>query len=585
MPLPVLRRNQVEFIQRIDEARAQGHKNILGIAPCGFGKTVCLAYLILRESGYTLSMAHRRELVGQMSMALARNGVRHRIIGPTQLIQKIVRKHMHQLGRSYHDASAKCICASVQSINLNNPQMVQLLAQVTFFVPDEGHHVIQGSTWGKVIEMVGPHAWGFFPTATGFRADGKGLGRHSDGYCDVIVYADGMRQLIEDGFLLDYKLILATPSDFVRPSDADLLPSGEFRDEAVKKALDESKSLVGSTVSTYLKHVPGKLALLFAYNIEKAREETRAFNEAGVTAELVTGESDPAWRDKVFERFERRDVKMIVNVGIAGEGTDIPGVEAIIMACPIGSQAWHDQVFGRGARLNISSDLMAVWDNFAREERLAHIGASAKPHYYVIDHCNNVRTHFPPDAPRKHTLERRDRRSRATDGVIPHRMCLGNEPLGFPPCGRPFEKSESICPFCGCPVPIPEPGQRRTPEQVDGDLFLLDPDAVELLRQGKLSAEAFAPNVPFGATRAMVASAQAKHRERGQALVALKATMALWCGAEKDAGHDDRTIQRRFFHAWGVDVLTAQGLTRAEADALRERVEGNLAARRIIAQS
>jgi DNA repair protein RadD len=583
MPLPVLRRNQVEFIERIDAARAQGHKNIMGIAPCGFGKTICLSYLILRESGYTLSMAHRRELVGQLSMALARNGVRHRIIGPTQLIQKIVRKHMHQLGRSFHDANAKCICASVQSINVNNPQMIALLAQVAFFVPDEGHHVIQGSTWGKVIELIGPHAWGFFPTATGWRADGKGLGRHADGYCDVIVYADGMRKLIEDGFLLDYELILATPSDFVRPTDADLLPSGEFRDEAVKRSLDDSKSLIGNTVSTYLEHVPDKQALLFAYNIEKAREETQAFNDAGIKAELVTGESDPRWRDGVFERFERREVKVIVNVGIAGEGTDIPGVEVIIMACPIGSQAWHDQVFGRGARLNISSDLMAKWDEFVREQRLAHIAASAKPHYTVIDHCNNVRTHFPPDAPRRHTLDRRDRRAKAKDdGIIPTRMCLGNDALNYPMCGKPFPKSEPVCPFCGCPVPIPGPGQRRTPEQVDGDLFLLDPDAVELLRQGKLTADAFVPSIPSSASPVVAQSIRNKHRERGQAQGALRETMALWCGAERDAGYDDRAIQRRFFHAWGVDVLTAQGLPRAEADSLRERIERHLEARQII---
>lgn len=581
MPLPVLRRNQIEFIQRIDEARAQGHRNIMGIAPCGFGKTVCLAYLILRESGYTLSMAHRRELVGQLSMALARNGVRHRIIGPTQLIQKIVRKHMHQLGRSFHDANAKCICASVQSINLNNPQTLAMLALVTFFVPDEGHHVIQGSLWGKVIEKLGPNGWGFFPTATGWRADGKGLGRHADGYCDVIVYADGMRQLIQDGFLLDYELILATPGDFVRPTDADLLPSGEFRDEAVKKALDDSKSMVGNTVQTYLDHVPGMLALLFAYNIEKAREECAAFNAAGIRAEMVTGESDPGWRDKVFSDFEQRKINVIVNVGIAGEGTDIPGVEVIQMAAPIGSQAWHDQVFGRGSRLNISSDLMAVWDEFTREQRLAHIAASAKPKYYVIDHCNNVRTHFPPDAPRKHTLDRRDRRAKAKDdGVIPMRMCMGTEEM--PGCFKPYEKSLRECPYCGCPVPLPAAGQRKSPEQVDGDLFLLDPDAVELLRQGKLSAEAFAPVLPFGATPAIAASKQREHRERGQALNALKDAMALWCGAERDAGHDDRMIQRRFFHTFGTDVLTAQGLNRADAEALCERVQAQLDARQII---
>jgi DNA repair protein RadD len=579
----MLRQNQLRPMAEVEAAWSQGMRFVVLVAPTGFGKTVCLAYMIQRETGYTLAKAHRRELIGQMAMAMARNGVRHRIIGPPNLITKIVRKQMRELGRSFYDPNARCIVASVDSINLSKPDVLALLKLVTLVVVDEAHHLLRDNKWGKVVAELHPECRGLLPTATCFRADGKGLGRHADGYADTMVFADKLRTVIEQGFLVDYRLVLSRPGDYVRPAEDEVTPSGEFRPAAAAKSVHASKQIVGDVVAEYLKHARGKLGLTFAVDIPGAMELAEAYRAAGVPAEVVTGRTDPDWRDKVFERFERREVLQIVNVGIAGEGTDIPGVEVVSMAAPTMSKGWFDQMFGRVLRLFITREQMAQWDTLTVAERLAAIAASSKPYGLVIDHCGNVMQHLPPDGPRFHTLERRDRRAKAKDdGVIPSRMCLGTEEQ--PGCYRPYEKILPACPFCGCPVPLPAVGQRKSPEQVDGDLFLLDPDAVELLRQGKLSAEAFAPNVPFGATPAMRGRAEREHRERGQALVALKAAMALWCGAERDAGHEDRMIQRRFFHTWGVDVLTAQGLNRADAEALRVRVEAQLAARQIIAR-
>jgi DNA repair protein RadD len=579
----MLRKNQLAVVAKVDHAWSQGLRFVAMIAPTGWGKTRVLSYVIEREAGYTLAKAHRRELIGQMSLAMAECGVRHRIIGPPSLIKKIVRKHMHKLGRSFYDPNGRCIVASVDSINLDKPDVLALLRLVTLVVVDEAHHLLKDNKWGKVVDVLDPQCRGLLPTATCFRADGKGLGRHADGYADTMVFADNLRTVIEQGFLVDYVPVLSQPRDYVRPAEEDITPSGEFRPAAAAKSVHQSKQIVGDVVAEYLKHARGKLGLTFAVDIPGAMELAEAYRAAGVPAEVVTGKTDPDWRDKIFERFERREILQIVNVGIAGEGTDIPGVEVVSMAAPTMSKGWFDQMFGRALRLYITKEQMAVWDNYTAAERKAIIAASPKPHALIIDHCGNVMHHLPPDGPRFHTLDRRDRRAKAKDdGIIPTRMCLGNEALNYPMCGKPFPKSEHVCPFCGCPVPIPEPGQRRTPEQVDGDLFLLDPDAVELLRQGKLTADAFVPNIPFGASAIVAQSLRNKHRERGQAQVALRETMALWCGAERDAGYDDRAIQRRFFHSWGMDVLTAQGLNRADAEALRGRVQAQLDQRMIV---
>lgn len=46
----------------------------------GGGKTCILSALVQEHAGASAVIAHRQELVGHLSLALARNGVRHNII-------------------------------------------------------------------------------------------------------------------------------------------------------------------------------------------------------------------------------------------------------------------------------------------------------------------------------------------------------------------------------------------------------------------------------------------------------------------------------------------------------------------------
>ena len=50
-------------------------RNVLAVGPTGMGKTVLLSAVIMNHHGASCTIAHRQELVGQISLALARNGV------------------------------------------------------------------------------------------------------------------------------------------------------------------------------------------------------------------------------------------------------------------------------------------------------------------------------------------------------------------------------------------------------------------------------------------------------------------------------------------------------------------------------
>jgi len=573
----MLRRNQAEFLEKIRAEWNKGNRAVFGIAPCGFGKTVCFSDLMARESGVCLAMAHRRELISQMSFQLARNGIRHRVIGPKSLIQKIVRKHMQKLKRSYYDPSARIAVASVDSIKLDDP----VLKQCVLVIPDEGHHVLRENKWGRVISAMNENVRMFLPTATCFRSDGKGLGRHADGFGDAIVYADGMRQLIRDGYSLDYRIAMPE-SDYRRPDESEVGPSGEIRPEAARASVHRSKRIVGDIVEWYCKLAWGLLGLTFAVDIESAVEIAAKYKAAGVPAEVITGTTDPDYRDAVIERFERREVWQIVNVGIAGEGTDIPGVEVISMGAPTEAKGWFDQMFGRGSRLLITEKQMQEWDIYTRAVRLAIIASSAKPSYLVIDHCGNVMRHLPPDSPRVHTLNRRDRRAKsAPSDDIPIRMCLfcahptPRHIRGCEHCkDRPFDPRAladhlKTCAHCH----EPEPAGRGKPEEVDGDPFELDAAALAALR-GEIAAVMELP-VLYGPPQGRMAM-QTRHHDRFAAQGELREVLTEWFAFWRVGDRSESECYRRFYFQFGVDYLTAQTLGAADANALAERVRGVL---------
>lgn len=571
MALPHLCADQEEFIAGIDAARAQGHRCIFGIAPCGFGKTVVAAYLILRESGHVLAQAHRRELIGQMSIALARNGVRHRIFGPRSLIQKVVRRHIRELGRSFYDPLSRVAVASTDSIKTEEVDIIAFLSKVAFVLTDEGHHALADNKWGRVLALC-HNAWMFMPTATCFRADGKGLGRHADGFGDAMVFGPTYREAIDNGRLLDYRIVLSDPPDYERPTDADVGENGEIKQKAASASVHKSKTIVGNITDAYLEHARGKLGLTFCVDIEAAIEQAADYNLKGVRAEVVTGKTDPDIRDAIFARFERREVMQIVNVGIAGEGTDIPGVEVVSMGAPTASRGWFDQMFGRGSRLAVGAEHMARWWSYTAAERKAVIAASPKPNYLVIDHCNNVRTHLPPDAWRPHTLDRRDRKSRAaSEGVIPQRMCTA--------CYKPYERILRSCPFCG--KEAPPPAGRSSPEQVDGNLYELDEAALKALR-GEVARVDGPARLPANASGVVVASVHKAHLERQHAQAALRAAIQLWAGAERDLGREMPEQYMRFYFTFGLDVMSAQALGRPDAEALLGRVQADLDRRGVV---
>jgi DNA repair protein RadD len=530
----MLRPYQVRLKSAISNAWAAGNRNVLAVLPTGGGKTVIVGDIVRENSGASVLMAHRSELVTQLSLALARNQIYHRVIAPPLVARTCTQMHLADGCQNFVHPKSKCAVSSVQTLVRHDP-VDAWTKEVTLWVCDESHHLTD-NMWRKAIDLF-PNARGLGPTATPCRADGKGLGAHADGVMDVMVVGPTMRDLINDGWLSEYR-IFAPPSD-IDVSHIPVSASGDFSPKPLAAAVHASRTIVGDIVQHYIRVSNGKLGITFTVDIEAATEVAAAYRAAGVPAEVITGKTPAHLRISLMRRFRNREILQLVNVDVLGEGVDVPAVEVVSDGAHTMSYSRYAQRFGRMLRLS-----------------------DGKTHGIYIDHVGNTARHGLPDAPRKWTLDRRERRSRETpDDAIPIRVCAK--------CLSAYERIKIACPYCG---ERPVPATRSSPEAVDGDLHEMSPELLARLR-GESEAIDRAPAIPYGATPEIIGALKKRHRERGEAQIKLRETMALWGGMRHAAGDSVSEQQRRFFYQFGIDVLSAQGLNRADSESLTERIK------------
>ena len=562
---------QSGIVADIDAAWAAGHQNVLAVQATRTGKTVVFSGILSTMTEASVAIAHRQELIEQMSVALARCGVLHKIISPPAVIKQIIRRHVKETGTSYHDARAPCAVASVKSLYSKRKELAPWLARIKLWVVDEGHHLTANNEWGKVIKLL-PNAKGLGVTATPKRADGKGLGRDTDGVFDVMV--DGLQALdaIDEGWLLQSK-IYAPTGDYHRPDNDKVGKSGDFTKTAVSNSIRNSH-IVGDVVVEYKKHAADKSAIVFAPDVETGRDMSVQFNKAGVPAELVTAKTPANLRATVMSRFEKKEILVLINVDLYGEGTDLPDVEVVILARPTESFGLFVQQTARPSTVSLPFPLPDT-----REARLAAIAASAKPYAIIIDHVGNVVRHGAAVerngktvialAYAEWSLDRRDKRARdkPTD-AIPVRECLN------PICMQVYERVLPVCPYCGH---YPIPAARTAPEFVDGDLTELDADTLSMMRgevtKLDMPIEDYRADQAAKRGPAIGQAANAKrHLARQDAQDTLRDAMAWWAGHHKAVGRSDAESYRRFYHQFQIDALSAQALPVAEAQELTCRI-------------
>lgn len=601
-----LRYYQSEIEDGIYHHWAAGHPNVLAVAPTGGGKTRIFCSILSKHQGAAVAIAHRQEIVAQISLTLNSFGIRHRLICPPDVRKMIIGRHLKEHKVTFYDASAMIGAGGVDTLVSmdRRPELHTWRDSVTLWVQDEAHHVLKENKWGKAAQLFPNAKNGLGVTATPERPDGQGLGSHCGGLFDAMVVGPGMRVLINDGYLCPYK-VWTIPHD-VDYSRVDVGPKGEFVHAKLIAAEDCDKKLVGRVVDTYLKLAPNTRAVCFMSNIKKAQETAEQFRACGVPSIAVDGKTHIDTRADAMEDLATGKIKVLVNVGVVGEGTDIPDVETVILGTRTASFVLFSQWWGRGSRLVLSDEAKQGYDQLDSAGRRARIAASEKPFYRVIDHGGNVIHHNgPPDlrtAP--WSLDARQRKNSALSEAIPYRVCPNYmvldgmdwetaRALGFSDsdlrgaglarpapndwsCATPYAAIHRCCPECGY---MPMPARRSAPQEVDGDLQLLDADALAALVAASQHARRSPADVEADMLAKRLAPIKAaghanRQREKLAAHNELDRAIGLFGGVYHHRyGETDSQIQRRFYLSFGIDVESAKALDRAAALKLAERID------------
>lgn len=536
---------------------------VLGVLPTGGGKTICFASIMHEHAGAAAAVVHRKEIVGQISQALARLEVRHRIIAPPQVVTRIRRKHLKELGKSYVDPHALVGVISVQTLTSpssgKNRELQKWVSQITLCVFDEGHHYVEQGLWAKAVHAMNK-AKLLLVTATPERADGKGLGHQAEGFAEIMVEGPSTKWLIDRGYLC--RFIYKAPKTDLDVSNIPLTSGGDLNTRAMRKRIVQS-NLVGDAVSQYKKFAAGKRAIVFANDVETATDMADAFNNAGVPSAMLSGNTEQGERDHKLDEFESGKLLALVNVDLFDEGFDVPEVEAVILTRVTESLAKYLQMIGRALRVVYANGFDLGTDT----GRLAAVAAGPKKRAIVIDPVRNWERHGMPNWPRVWSLAGRERGSRGTAGdLIPQRICTA--------CTQPYERFFTRCPYCGAPQP--EPGGRASPEQVDGDLIELDVEAMaelfERMRRADMPADEYALDQ---ARRGIPAIGRPRDMKRHMAGVhrreVLRNLVGWWVGMQ--TGRELSEVHRRFYHRFGVDIGTAFTLNAKETDGLIDRIK------------
>lgn len=583
----ILRPYQDDFKYNIYEMWNSGIRNVLAVLPTGLGKTktFCSITLDLAITDLVISavlnqlrsdkklntaiLVHRKELLQQISLTLAEEGIIHNIVAQPATIRGIIGAQRLTLGKQFYNANSTVSVVSVDTLCSKRGQThyKKWAEQIEFWIIDEAAHVLKENKWGKAISMFVNAIRGLGVTATPKRLDKKGLGTEElggKGLFGGMVVGPSTRFGIEEGFLAKYLPAIAV-TDYQQYLTA-ASNGADFSHEAMAEASAKSQ-IVGDTLLNYRKFADNKQAIVFASDIASATKMEDKFNKAGIKAKLLTGETGDMERLNGLLNFRKKEIRVLINVDLFDEGLDVPGIDAVILARPTMSLSKYLQMCGRGLRPVYAPH----FDLSTKDGRLEAQAAGSKPHAIIIDQVGNIKRHGLPDARRVWNLSScANRREKILDLTV---RCEN------PMCDLEIERHLTECPHCGTKVLKGSRGLgggRIPPALVDGDLMLVDPDT---LRELESMVNLEDPG-EVGRRVSMVAGGKAgdiaaqNQRERIDTQNELKAKIAEWAGKLTDHHfYTDRQIYKEFFIKQGKTIAEAISEPRANMQKLIEELE------------
>lgn len=180
-------------------------------------------------------------------------------------------------------------------------------------------------------------------TATPNRSDAIGLG------CvfQTIAYTYPLKKAIDDKWLVP---IIPWAVETTESLDGVQISHGDYNQRQLGEVVNTKRRNL-LAVKAWLDYAEGRSTLAFSVNVEHAHALEEAFNEAGVKAKAISGETPKDERREALAAYTRGEITVLANCMVLTEGTDLPRTSCILHAKPTKSATLHEQMTGRGLRL------------------------------------------------------------------------------------------------------------------------------------------------------------------------------------------------------------------------------------------
>lgn len=338
-----LRGYQSEALESLRAAIVEGERRIVLQLPTGGGKTVIAAGIVdgaLRKGRRVLFTVPAVSLVDQTVQSFWDEGFRD--IG------------VIQAQHSMTDWSKPVQVASVQTLQRRTG-----LPQADVMVVDECHRMF--SFYSDVFtlpEWVAKPIIGLSATPWS-----RGLGV----LYKRLIIAASTADLIASGHLAPFRVFAPAHPDL---SGVRTL-AGDYHEGDLAGAMNTSP-LVADIVSTWQRTGEGRSTFCFAVDCAHAKSLQERFEAAGVTAGYIDADTPLVERDRIRDRFQEGDIRVVCNVGCLTTGIDWD-VRCIILARPTKSEMLFVQMIGRGLRTADGKEDCLVLDHSDTTLRLGFV--------------------------------------------------------------------------------------------------------------------------------------------------------------------------------------------------------------------
>jgi ribonuclease E len=296
----------------------------------GAGKTVAaVGFIDASRTGGVLILTHRRNLVEQFIGEISDRGYKERLRPPL-------------LG-DRDDAEGPVTVETYQWFVRNHKQVSDAYSIV---ICDEAHTALGEKTSACIRAWTGP-------VFIGMTATGALIARHVADLFPTQTSRFDLAQAARRGVIAPLRCMRIPPGPGVRTIAKVPLRKGEvdqdFDQEELAALLDQEpfNVAIADLYKTRFSKTPG---VLYTAGVQHAKNVAKAFQDAGIVARAVSGETPKRELAEILAAFERGEVDVLCNAMLLAEGWNSPRATICMHLAPTASRRIYQQRVGRVTR-------------------------------------------------------------------------------------------------------------------------------------------------------------------------------------------------------------------------------------------